>query len=689
MMESSVVEGEEYYNPEGSEWTQKVENGQLCRVCASANEYLIPIFDGEGLEHELGMKIQKHLPIKVTETDNLPQQMCYQCASTLIAWHDLVISCVEADKKLRELQVEGEEDDYDDKGAEVFETPSLDSEMTDDVQASTSETQNQVSKIKSPKKTAVSKEKKPNLKMVLVKGPPPGSSGQKTASKTQVAKALELAKSKDSANQDSASERCSKYSLKQINALTSSNEEPSSNEEGTTEDCNLITKNASQSSFQELYDDLCAYEVFDLLEPYADYKEPNELEYQCVNSDDCVSDHNYILNDDCAEELIDISFESKRKPQSCQCQHCDRVCTSITSLKRHLKQEHKELKQFVCRVCHVTFMSKHSLQAHKATHELNAFSDTEEGVHLCHSCGKTFNASSKLRCHEKRAHQEIPAMQVCEKKHICEVCGLSFQFNRYLKKHMLKHGEKNFVCETCGKRFETNYKLKMHQECHSEQRPYACKICGSAYKRHRNLLSHEQEVHGIFSLGPGKEKESLSFPCDVCKKEFTTPKRAAAHMRIHTGERPFHCEQCGNTFRIYQSLMVHRRVVHEGRKVYGNKGLFPCHICRKIFSTKHYRDEHVRIHTGERPHICKICGRAFTHGTSLVQHTALHSDIRPYSCKLCEKAFRRRETLIIHIRTHTGEKPYVCDICGRGFAQLTDMKKHRLKIHNVPHQRRT
>jgi hypothetical protein len=65
MMESSVVEGEEYYNQEGSEWSRKVDTGQLCRVCANANEYLIPIFDGEGLEHELGMKIQKHLPIKV------------------------------------------------------------------------------------------------------------------------------------------------------------------------------------------------------------------------------------------------------------------------------------------------------------------------------------------------------------------------------------------------------------------------------------------------------------------------------------------------------------------------------------------------------------------------------------------------------------------------------------------------
>ncbi|KAJ4435187.1 hypothetical protein ANN_23763 [Periplaneta americana] len=147
--------------------------------------------------------------MSVTETDTLPQHMCYQCASTLIAWHDLVISCVEADKKLRELQME-ENDDDDDKGGEMFESPSLDSEMTDDViQPSTSETQNQnqVSKTPSSKKAAVAKEKKSKLKMILVKGPPAGTSGQKTASKTQVAKALELAKSKDGVSQDSASER--------------------------------------------------------------------------------------------------------------------------------------------------------------------------------------------------------------------------------------------------------------------------------------------------------------------------------------------------------------------------------------------------------------------------------------------------------------------------------------------------
>jgi len=43
--------------------------------------------------------------------------------------------------------------------------------------------------------------------MVLVKGPPAGTSGQKTTSKTAVAKALEVAKSKDGSGQDSTSER--------------------------------------------------------------------------------------------------------------------------------------------------------------------------------------------------------------------------------------------------------------------------------------------------------------------------------------------------------------------------------------------------------------------------------------------------------------------------------------------------
>lgn len=37
----------------------------LCRICANVNDHLIPIFDGEGLQHDLCSKIHKYLPICV------------------------------------------------------------------------------------------------------------------------------------------------------------------------------------------------------------------------------------------------------------------------------------------------------------------------------------------------------------------------------------------------------------------------------------------------------------------------------------------------------------------------------------------------------------------------------------------------------------------------------------------------
>jgi len=39
----------------------------LCRICANANDHLIPIFEGEGAEHELPDKILKYLPIHVRD----------------------------------------------------------------------------------------------------------------------------------------------------------------------------------------------------------------------------------------------------------------------------------------------------------------------------------------------------------------------------------------------------------------------------------------------------------------------------------------------------------------------------------------------------------------------------------------------------------------------------------------------
>lgn len=71
----SEIEGEYFLVPDIPE---NVENdiqviveeespsmSQMCRICATVNGHLVPIFKEDGLEHDLCKKIDKHLPIKV------------------------------------------------------------------------------------------------------------------------------------------------------------------------------------------------------------------------------------------------------------------------------------------------------------------------------------------------------------------------------------------------------------------------------------------------------------------------------------------------------------------------------------------------------------------------------------------------------------------------------------------------
>ncbi|XP_026283064.1 uncharacterized protein LOC113209639 isoform X5 [Frankliniella occidentalis] len=75
----------------------------LCRLCACYTQLLIPIFESEGLENSLSDKIEKYLPIQVGPSDVLPVHICFQCASTVLSWHELSESCVEAQHKLKAM----------------------------------------------------------------------------------------------------------------------------------------------------------------------------------------------------------------------------------------------------------------------------------------------------------------------------------------------------------------------------------------------------------------------------------------------------------------------------------------------------------------------------------------------------------------------------------------------------------
>ncbi|XP_022226110.2 uncharacterized protein LOC111076583 [Drosophila obscura] len=172
-----------------------------------------------------------------------------------------------------------------------------------------------------------------------------------------------------------------------------------------------------------------------------------------------------------------------------------------------------------------------------------------------------------------------------------------------------------------------------------------------------------------------EESQSIGRPihtCNFCGKTFQRFSRMQDHLRIHTGEKPFICNHCGRAFRLKMRLAEHK-LRHRTEKAY------QCEVCSMPLATKQDLSLHMRHHKNDRRYKCDKCDKGFVRSSDLAIHVRIHTGEKPYACDLCGKAFRARQNLVVHRRTHLGDKPIQCELCDKRFARKIDMRVHMRK----------
>ncbi|XP_049704021.2 zinc finger protein 595 isoform X12 [Helicoverpa armigera] len=234
----------------------------------------------------------------------------------------------------------------------------------------------------------------------------------------------------------------------------------------------------------------------------------------------------------------------------------------------------------------------------------------------CRLCGEKYSNLNTLRGHLETKHgtrfysasngMTEYSMELVNNMFKCHICDTEFLNFTLLNSHMNCHIGK-VVCETCGAGFLNQHLLNKHKECHLTSL-FSCKHCDKTFLKYGQLRYHTDIVH--------KGKNRIQY-----KK----------------------CEKCSETFREHYTKMVHLRKVH------GITKMFPCHICKRNFTTRRASTEHwTRIHTEKFK--CEICSKCFGIESALKQHIRGHTGERSFECPICKNAFMHKKTMTKHMR---------------------------------------
>nr|XP_056710444.1 zinc finger protein 407 [Euleptes europaea] len=321
----------------------------------------------------------------------------------------------------------------------------------------------------------------------------------------------------------------------------------------------------------------------------------------------------------------------------------------------------------------------------------------------CDDCGFLADGLSGLNVHITMKHPSK------EKHFHCLLCGKSFYTESNLHQHLasaghmrneeasveeLPEGGTTFKCVKCTEPFDSEQNLFLHiKEQHEEllrevnkyivedteqinrereeNKGNICKYCGKMCRSSHSMafLAHIRTHTG-----------SKPFKCKICHFATAQLGDARNHVKRHLGMREYKCHVCGVAFVMKKHLNTHLLGKHGVGTPKERK--FSCHLCDRSFTEKWALNNHMKLHTGEKPYKCTwpTCHYSFLTASAMKDHYRTHTGEKSFLCDLCGFAGGTRHALTKHRRQHTGEKPFKCDECNFASTTQSHLTRHK-RVH--------
>lgn len=498
------------------EWNEStlIEN-HICRICLSISNLQIPIFKGEGLEQELYGKIKKYLPLNISPSDGLPQQVCYHCAGTIVAWNSLYTLCVKTDEKLQLLSKAEKEKILGERENNPGEEPEP---------------------LMPPKKKKVAEENDEKLDSSKIENLRPKGLSSPNKIKKSKNESIDKQENNEGNTNSIREEHTNSVVQDNLNVTVKLECESEQDEVGCDKDISFKDKILKASLIK------CEF----CIKTFKDKK--------CLNK--------HVKR-----------WHEKKSLEVQRCDVCGNVYKTKTNLERHYWKEHVT-DQVTCPVCSSSFNSK-KLDSHlKSAHGVKNEKKENDERFKCKMCEKKFKNKYARNSHVKEVHLSEPIKcNLCdfegtrkvlrrhkrdvhaEKRFACSLCPGAFKTLHTLNMHMTSHSDvRCYTCDICGMGFKRLNNVRDHMKCH-EQKSNQCQICGNFFARKRYLAIHEKTIHNFYA--DGIVPEDKGFECGTCGAKLKWKKNLLAHMRRHTGEKPYVCKICNKNFICHGSLRTH------------------------------------------------------------------------------------------------------------------------------------